>query len=163
MRHRAINVAAAAVALATLTVVALVAGCDSSATDARVLRVPGDAVEVSAVAVLEGNLATFRYNSGYGERARLVVRTAAEWSQAWARITEGSFPRPPEPAVDFRQDMVVLVARGAARAVGIPSPSRACTKRMDVSSPKCARGQAAASRERSRSRSTWCASRVATS
>jgi PrcB C-terminal len=55
--------------------------------------------------------ATF-FRSGYRERARLVIRGAAEWADAWRELWAGASPAPPLPAVDFSREMVFVAAMG---------------------------------------------------
>ena len=97
-------------AVMMLAVAVSMAGCDGSATGPRV---PPNSTALTSSHVLEGDLLfQYRYYSGYKERQRLVIRTAAEWSEAWARIAGTSDPRRPPPAIDFDQEMVILVAMG---------------------------------------------------
>jgi hypothetical protein len=49
-------------------------------------------------------------NSGYTEPAERVLRDQAAYAQAWLTIHEGLAEDP--PAVDFRREMVVLLALG---------------------------------------------------
>jgi hypothetical protein len=111
-RRRSAGVTAVIIAVTTLALAVSMAGCDGSATAPPTAHVPSDAAELSATRVLEGNLVQLRFITGYTERQRLVIRTAAQWSQAWARITQNISPAPPAPAVDFDHEMVILVAMG---------------------------------------------------
>jgi hypothetical protein len=88
------------------------AGCNGPPTNLRADRVPAEAVALAVHHVLEGNIFSFRYYSGFTEKERLVIRDADQWSRAWARITVGLSPRQPTPSVDFAREMIVLVAMG---------------------------------------------------
>jgi hypothetical protein len=96
----------AVVALAT---VLSLAGCNGSATDPHAGRVPTDAVALATHDVFEGVLFQYRFRNQFTERQRLVIRSADQWAEAWARITG---PARPAPAVNFAREMVVLVAMG---------------------------------------------------
>lgn len=56
--------------------------------------------------------ATFSDNSGFTQPARLVVRDAAAWRDAWATIWQGYGTVPPLPAVDFSREIVLVAALG---------------------------------------------------
>jgi hypothetical protein len=58
------------------------------------------------------------FNSGFTAPARLVVRTEAEWREAWARIYEPRMPKPPLPAVDFTRETVLVAALGERSSGG---------------------------------------------
>jgi hypothetical protein len=47
-----------------------------------------------------------------------VLRSTAEWAEAWATIHEGQEPLPPLPPVDFVTDMVLLAATGTRQSGG---------------------------------------------
>ncbi|MDQ3997842.1 MAG: protease complex subunit PrcB family protein [Gemmatimonadota bacterium] len=114
-RRRSASVVAVMFAVVMLAVAVSMAGCDGSATGPRV---PPGADALSSSHVLEGDLLFhYRHYSGYRERQRLVIRTAAAWSEAWTRITGPSDPLRPPPAIDFDHEMVVLVSMGE-RATG---------------------------------------------
>jgi hypothetical protein len=102
-RRRSASVVAVMIAVMMLAVAVSMAGCDGSATAPRV---PADA------AALSSNRLEVRSYSGYTERERLVIRTAAGWTAAWAQITRNVSPRPPAPTINFDQEMVILVAMG---------------------------------------------------
>jgi hypothetical protein len=109
-RRRSASVVAVIFAVMMLAVAVSMAGCDGSATSPRL---PPGADALRASHVLEGDLLFhYRHYNGYRERERLVIRTPAEWSQAWARITGSAEPRRPAPAIDFDREMVILVAMG---------------------------------------------------
>lgn len=59
----------------------------------------------------------FSPNSGYEAAERLVIRDAAAWEAAWARLHAGGSPRP-LPAVDFTVHSVVLAALGQRASGG---------------------------------------------
>src|SRR6266508_4397374 len=61
--------------------------------------------------------ATF-FRTGYRERARLVIRAAAEWAAAWKELWAGASPAPPLPAVDFSKEMVIVAAMGEQASGG---------------------------------------------
>jgi hypothetical protein len=111
-RRRSASVTAVIIAVTTLVVAVSMAGCNDSATAPPAANVPSDAAELSGTRVLEGSLFQFRAFSGYTERQRLVIRTAEQWAQAWARITQNISPPQPAPPVDFDHEMVILVAMG---------------------------------------------------
>jgi hypothetical protein len=111
-RHRYSSVTVVMLAVVTLAVAVAMAGCSDSPTAARAPRVPPDASELAAARMLEGVLFSFRFNTGFKERERLVIRNADQWAQAWARITQNVQPARPVPAVDFAREMIVLVAIG---------------------------------------------------
>jgi hypothetical protein len=97
--------------LPLLTLVAL--GCVSSGSDSR-----KGAEAPMSVQPLDSSLANYyRYNSGYGDSARLVVKTADEWSRLWTRIVSNHGPTPPTPAIDFSKEMLLVAAMGT-RATG---------------------------------------------
>ncbi|HEX5869362.1 MAG TPA: protease complex subunit PrcB family protein [Longimicrobium sp.] len=58
------------------------------------------------------------YNSGFEERTQLVVRTQAEWEQAWRRMWKNHSPVPAAPAVDFEREVLVLAAMGTRSSGG---------------------------------------------
>jgi hypothetical protein len=60
----------------------------------------------------------FRYNSGLNEPGRFVLRSEAEWSALWRRITARTGPPREPPAVDFRRDMLLVAAMGTQRTTG---------------------------------------------
>jgi PrcB C-terminal len=111
-RRRSASVATVIIAVLTLAVAVSMAGCADTATAPRAENVPSDAAVVSASRVFEGSFFQFRYNTGYLTPQRLVIRTAEQWSQAWAQITQNLLPRPSAPTVDFAHEMVILVAMG---------------------------------------------------
>lgn len=51
-------------------------------------------------------------HSGFTAPARLVVRSEAEWRDAWARIYQRRMPTPALPAVDFAREAVLVAALG---------------------------------------------------
>ncbi|HUF28917.1 MAG TPA: protease complex subunit PrcB family protein [Gemmatimonadaceae bacterium] len=54
----------------------------------------------------------FSSSSGVRDRARIVIRTSAEWEDLWSQVTANTTPRPEPPAVDFAAEMVVVAAMG---------------------------------------------------
>ena len=55
---------------------------------------------------------SFTYNSGLHTAARMVIRDAAAWQQAWAELWRDHTPVPALPAIDFERDMVIVAALG---------------------------------------------------
>lgn len=51
-------------------------------------------------------------SGGIADSARIVVRDVEEWRRVWDQATARQDDPPPLPAVDFEQNMVVLVAAG---------------------------------------------------
>jgi hypothetical protein len=49
---------------------------------------------------------------GVADSVRIVVRTAAEFSEVWTRATSRQTSPPAPPAVDFARDMVLVVGAG---------------------------------------------------
>ena len=56
--------------------------------------------------------------SGYQERARIVIRSAAEWTTAWATLNARDLQAPPTPEVDFDRQIVVVAATGTRSTGG---------------------------------------------
>jgi PrcB C-terminal len=56
--------------------------------------------------------ASFAYSSGLRMPSRTVVRTLTEWVATWAAIHQPRQPVPPLPAIDFTQEMILVVALG---------------------------------------------------
>lgn len=56
--------------------------------------------------------------TGIGVECVRVVRTADEWNGLWREHTTRVLPRPEPPAVDWKKDMVVLVAIGSRPSAG---------------------------------------------
>jgi hypothetical protein len=108
-RRRSASVTAVIIAVMTLAFAVSMAGCDGPTTGPRV---PSNAAALSVSRVFEGSLSAFRFHTGYTERERLVIRSPEQWSQAWARIIQTYSPRPAAPAVDFDNEVVILVAMG---------------------------------------------------
>ena len=53
-----------------------------------------------------------RPSSGETIRQRLVIRTAEQWQEVWAKANSSSSPRAPAPDVDFSKHMVLAVFMG---------------------------------------------------
>lgn len=67
---------------------------------------------------LDSSLANYyRHSSGYPDSARLVIKTADEWTRVWNRIVSNHGPKPAVPEVDFAKEMVLVAAMGT-RATG---------------------------------------------
>jgi hypothetical protein len=58
------------------------------------------------------------YDSGFGEQARLVVASQAEWETAWRHVWHGHSPVPAAPAVDFDREVVLVAAMGGRSSGG---------------------------------------------
>lgn len=56
--------------------------------------------------------------SGLREPVRRVVRTDGAWTEMWAAIQQPVHPAPPAPAINFDQEMVIVVAMGEQRSGG---------------------------------------------
>lgn len=54
----------------------------------------------------------YRSSSGLTERERIVVRDQASWAALWTRIVGSHRPAPATPAVDFDDEMIVVVSMG---------------------------------------------------
>lgn len=50
--------------------------------------------------------------TGIQEPLRTLVRTRQEWEDLWSRLAANRIPRPSPPAVDFSNEVVVVVAMG---------------------------------------------------
>src|SRR5688572_28523662 len=61
---------------------------------------------------------TFRYNSGFEERERLVIRDSATWAVAWDKLIGGGRPKPAVPTVDFNRHMVLIASSGTKNSGG---------------------------------------------
>jgi hypothetical protein len=55
----------------------------------------------------------FAQFSGLTDSARVVIRDGSEWSRYWALINRPFIPQPPEPAVDFSREAVVVASLGS--------------------------------------------------
>jgi len=53
-----------------------------------------------------------RSNSGLTERERIVVRDQRSWAALWTRIVGSYRPAPAPPAVDFDDEMIIVVSMG---------------------------------------------------
>src|SRR5690349_5908126 len=51
--------------------------------------------------------------SGYADATRLVIRDATAWRQAWTMLAMGRPDSVTPPKVDFKTEMVIVVAYGA--------------------------------------------------
>ena len=63
-------------------------------------------------------LQTFRYNSGFEERERLVVRDSATWAVVWDKLIGSGRPKPALPHVDFDRHMVLVASSGTRSSGG---------------------------------------------
>lgn len=71
-----------------------------------------------AVARFRPERQTLEFHSGFTAPARLVVRSEAEWRDAWARIYQTRSPQPALPAVDFARETVLVAALGERSSGG---------------------------------------------
>ena len=56
--------------------------------------------------------------SGFGDSTRTVVTDAGSFSAIWAQLWSGFEPKPPQPPVDFSNDVVLVVALGGRPSGG---------------------------------------------
>lgn len=61
---------------------------------------------------------TRQWHSGVEQRARLVIRDQAAWSDFWRDATGHETPAPPIPALDFASEMVIVAAMGSRPSGG---------------------------------------------
>ena len=96
-------------------------------------------------------LRTFRYNSGFEERERLVVRDADTWIAVWDKLIGSGRPKPALPAVDFDRHMVLVASSGTKASGGytilieryeggtahvlLTSPGRSCGTTAALTNP----------------------------
>ena len=71
---------------------------------------PPAAVPVESLASL--------HNSGIEDSTRQVIRTSAEWAQAWERMHAPYGEKPALPSVDFARSVVVVAAMGMRSSGG---------------------------------------------
>jgi hypothetical protein len=57
-------------------------------------------------------------SSGYVDRDRIVIRSADQWTLAWATLWSHVTPMPAVPAVDFDQQTVVIASMGSRNSGG---------------------------------------------
>ena len=79
------------------------------------LVIPGDPLPIVR---LRAEPYSFSYNSGLDQAGRIVVRDPSSWQTLWAQIHRGYTPVPAVPAVDFSQEMIVVVALGSRSSGG---------------------------------------------
>ena len=60
----------------------------------------------------------FTSYSGLTDSALMVVRDSSAWREIWQRVNRPFVPAPPAPAVDFRQEMIVVAALGRRPTAG---------------------------------------------
>lgn len=56
--------------------------------------------------------------TGIEEPLRTLIRTEREWEDLWSRLAANRIPRPSPPAVDFSDEVVVVVAMGTRPSGG---------------------------------------------
>ena len=76
---------------------------------------PGTPISISR---LRSEPFSFSHYSGFENPARIVVRDAEQWAAVWAQTFNNVTPVPPRPAIDFSQEMVVVVALGVRSSGG---------------------------------------------
>ena len=99
------------VAVVTSAAAVALLGCSTSTTP-EVAELPANAARVADDDIFAGALLRYRFSTGFTERARVVIRSDAQWAQAWDRVVDRVMPKPERPAVDFSREIVVLVAMG---------------------------------------------------
>jgi hypothetical protein len=60
----------------------------------------------------------FTSYSGLSDSALMVVRDSGAWRDLWQRVNRVFFPAPPQPVVDFQQEMIVVAALGRRPTAG---------------------------------------------
>jgi hypothetical protein len=78
-------------------------------------EIPGEPVPVVR---LRAEPYSFAFNSGLDQPGRIVVRDQSSWQTLWAQIYSRHSPVPPVPAIDFSQEMLVVVALGSRSSGG---------------------------------------------
>jgi hypothetical protein len=74
---------------------------------------PAPAQQQDVLGPVSGQSRLYADNTGgFTDSLRLVVRDEEGWDDAWQRATSGQSSPPPRPAVDFQENMVVVVAAG---------------------------------------------------
>ena len=81
-------------------------GCQSPTDTAPVILLGPESLDPIAYEML----------SGFTKPARLVVRDADHWVVMWDQTYAGYSEAPPQPAVDFSSDMIVVAALGDGRS-----------------------------------------------
>lgn len=71
------------------------------------------------------------FDSGYRDRAAIVVRTLEEWRQVWERHTTLRLPQPEKPPVDFDREMVIAVFLGDRSTGGFAIEITRIKQRVD--------------------------------
>jgi hypothetical protein len=87
-----------------------IAGCQAVTSPDRAPNAPTDPQPVTPVA--------FEVYTGFREPARLVVRDAEQWADAWSRLFATRSEPPARPAIDFSTDMVLVAAQGGQGSSG---------------------------------------------
>lgn len=65
-----------------------------------------------------GASAPFSYYGGIGDSVRTVVRDSTVWRRVWGTLHRSMHPAPALPRVDFRREMVLVVALGERSSGG---------------------------------------------
>ncbi len=101
--------------LLILSLALAVIGCSSpSAPEAS--KVPNDAVAIVGDDFRDA-IEGMRHFSGYGDRARRVIRDRDTWTRVWLRVTTSASSRP-LPQVDFDRHMIIFAAMGTKSTGG---------------------------------------------
>jgi len=79
---------------------------------------PGPPGELVPIVRLRAEPYSFAFYSGLENPDRIVVRDPALWQAVWAQIYSRQSPVPPVPAIDFSQEMLVVVALGTRSSGG---------------------------------------------
>jgi hypothetical protein len=81
-------------------------GCQSPTDPAPLIRLGPESLDPIAQ----------EWFSGFTERARWVVRDVGQWVMVWDQTYAGYSEPPPQPAVDFSSDMILVAALGDGRS-----------------------------------------------
>jgi hypothetical protein len=100
--------------LRSLMLVVLAAGCYAASAATRVETV----AETLALTRFRSDSVAFATFSGANDSTHLVIRDATRWRAYWALIHAPFIPRPREPEIDFRREMVILAALGRRPSLG---------------------------------------------
>ena len=79
-------------------------------------NVPDDAVPVEIQPLTQAQ--AFRFNSGLGDRERLVIRDAVTWTRVWRQIAATAVPVPPVPSINFATSTVIVASMGTRASGG---------------------------------------------
>jgi hypothetical protein len=107
--------------LLTPVIAVLLGGCGS--VDPLTPRPPEPVVPVvppppARVSPFDSAFVRFAYQSGVGDRERVVVRDSETWAALWSRLGAVYLPPPVLPQVDFAANMVIVVTMGSRPSGG---------------------------------------------